>query len=166
VIAFGKSGEAFLLDRANLGGMGGHLAKLKVTNAGVLSGIIVAPAAYTTPTGTFVVFRGVETLTGCAVGMGNIGAVKIDATSPPKISVAWCAGPNGNGSPIVTTTDGTADSIVWYLGSGKLYGLNGENGMAITSVDVGTTVKWHTPIAAKGRIFVGTNTGLVALTTK
>ncbi|HET6332851.1 MAG TPA: hypothetical protein VFG30_06535 [Polyangiales bacterium] len=166
VIAFGKSGEAFLLDRANLGGMGGHLAKLKVTNAGVLSGIIVAPAAYTTPTGTFVVFRGVETLTGCAVGMGNIGAVKIDATSPPKISVAWCAGPNGNGSPIVTMTDGTADSIVWYLGSGKLYGLNGENGMAITSVDVGTTVKWHTPIAAKGRIFVGTNTGLVALTTK
>jgi hypothetical protein len=67
---------------------------------------------------------------------------------------------------MVTTTDGTADSIVWYLGNGKLYGLNGENGMPIASVDVGTTAKWHTPIAAKGRIFVGTNTGLVAFTMK
>jgi hypothetical protein len=166
VIAFGKSGEAFLLDRANLGGMGGHLTKMTVSSAGILGGIIVAPAAYTTPTGTFVVFRGVQASIGCAMGMGNIGAVKIEATSPPKISVGWCAGPNGNGSPMVTTTDGKADSIVWYLGSGKLYGLNGENGMPVTSVDVGTTVKWHTPIAAKGRIFVGTNTGLVALTTK
>ncbi len=166
VIAFGKSGEAFLLDRANLGGMGGHLAKLTVTTAGILSGVIVAPAAYTTPTGTLVAFRGVQVLTGCAVGMGNIGALKIEATSPPKISVAWCAGPNGNGSPMVTTTDGTADSIVWYLGNGQLHGLNGENGMPVTTVDVGATAKWHTPIAAKGRIFVGTNTGLVAFTTK
>lgn len=165
VIAFGKSGEAFLLDRANLGGMGGHLVKQMVSGAGILGGIIVAPAAYTTPTGTFVVFRGVQASLGCQVGMGNIGAVKIEATSPPKISVAWCAGPNGTGSPMVTTTDGMADSIVWYLGGGKLYGLNGENGMPVTSVDTGTTVKWHTPMAAKGRIFVGTSTGLVAFTT-
>ncbi|HKP57779.1 MAG TPA: hypothetical protein VJV78_13700 [Polyangiales bacterium] len=166
VIAFGKSGEAFLLDRANLGGMGGHLAKVMVSGEGILGGIIVAPAAYTTPTGTYVVFRGVMPSVGCATGMGNIGAVKIDAASPPKIHVAWCAGPNGNGSPMVTTTDGSADSIVWYLGAGKIYGLNGENGMPVTSLDVGTTMKWHTPIAAKGRIFVGMKNGLVALTTK
>lgn len=166
VIAFGKSGEAFLLDRANLGGMGGHLAKAAVSGAGILGGIIVAPAAYTTPTGTFVVFRGVQASLGCVMGSGNIGAVLIEPGAPPKISVAWCAGPNGNGSPMVTTTDGKADSIVWYLGGGKIHGLNGENGMPIATADVGTTMKWHAPMAAKGRIFVGTSTGVVALTMK
>jgi hypothetical protein len=30
----------------------------------------------------------------------------------------------------------------------------------------GATAKWQTPIIAKGRMFVGTNSGVVAYTTK
>jgi len=171
VMALGKSGGAFLLDRAKLGGMGGELQTLTVSGGGFGGGMIQAAAAYTTATGSFVAFRSVMMLTGCGTGSGFVGGLKVEAASPPTMKLAWCGGANGTGSPIVTTTDGKAESVVWYISAGKLIGLNGETGMSVYAgggaMDgTGTTAKWQTPIVAKGRMFVGTNSGVVAYTVK
>jgi len=168
VLAFGKNGAAYLLSQENLGGMGGELDTKMLASGSLQGGFIQAATAYTTPTGTFVAFRtNTSMVMGCGSGSGYIGAFKIDAASPPKMSVAWCAGSSGNTSPIATSTDGMADTVVWYVAGGKLVGFNGENGMPVASVDgAGTTSKFQTPMAAKGRIYVAAGNSLNAFTVK
>jgi len=159
VLGLGKDSNAYLADLANLGGMGKWVATKKVSS----QQIIQAAVAYTTPTGTFFAFRAMGS--GCPSGSGQITAVKVGAASPPTMNVAWCAGSGGNGSPMVTTTDGSADTIVWYVaGDNKLHGFNGETGEAIFNggSDTVTINKFQTPIAAKGKIFVAAGNQLVA----
>jgi outer membrane protein assembly factor BamB len=168
-MALGKSGDAYLLSVENLGGMGGMLATAKVASGGTGGGMIQAATAYTTPTGTFVVFRAVQQVMGCGSGMGYVGAFQINAGSPPTMKVAWCASPNGTGSPIATSTDGTAESIVWIVAGGKLLGYNGENGMPVysgTAGEAGMPAKFQTPIVAKGRMFFASGSSVIAFTLK
>jgi hypothetical protein len=54
ILALGKDGKAYLLDRNNLGGIGGSLAVETVDTRA----IITAPAAYPAADGIFVAFRG------------------------------------------------------------------------------------------------------------
>jgi hypothetical protein len=170
VVALGKNGVIYLLDRANLGGQGTGNG---TTGEGIASArvagnsIIQAGAAYTTAMGTYVVFKGNGV--GCPAGQsGELTAVKISATSPPRPTVAWCGSQGGNGSPMVTTTDGHAEAVVWGLG-GRLTGFDGDTGTVIFNGggagDMLTGIsKFVTPIAAKGRIFVATNSNVYAFT--
>jgi hypothetical protein len=164
VIALGKDMKAYLAGQKNLGGLGNWLASKPVST----EQIIQAAAAYTTSSGTFVAFRGNGV--GCPAGTGEITTLNISAAAPPAITVAWCAGPTGTGSPIVTTTDGKAESIVWYVaaeGDNKLYGLNAETGDMIAASDAMSGInRFQTPIAAKGRIFVAGPDTLYAFTVK
>ena len=127
--------------------------------------IITAAAAYTTTQGTYVVFRGAGM--GCPAGQsGELTAVKISATAPPRAAIAWCATQGGQGSPMVTTTDGQNSPIVWSLGRG-LMGFDGDTGAGIfngtTGNDTLTAIsKFVTPIAARGRIYVATNSNVHA----
>ncbi|HKP60759.1 MAG TPA: hypothetical protein VJV78_28720 [Polyangiales bacterium] len=160
-IALGKDGSAFLANRDNLGGVGSGVAITKFSG----DQIIQAPVAYTTPTGTFVAARARGTM--CPSGAGAITALKISAASPPAISTAWCGGATSTGSPMVTTTDGMSESIIWYVAGTKLIGLNGETGAAVfdggAAGDAVTAAsKWQTPIAAKGRIYFASNNQLYA----
>jgi hypothetical protein len=171
-MVLGKGGGAYLIDRANLGGMGGQIEMKMVSGGGLSGGMIQASAAYTTPTGTFVAFRSVQAISGCASGSGNLGAIKVAAGTPPTMSVAWCAaGGTPPTSPIVTTTDGSADSVVWYMSGGKLLGYNGETGMPVYTGGgagdaLGTVSRFQTPIVANGRLFVGAANQLHAFTLK
>jgi putative pyrroloquinoline-quinone binding quinoprotein len=155
-IALGKDARAYLLDRTNLGGVGGALV-VKVVSRGA---IIQAAAAYTTPAATYVTFA--ATGSGCPSGQsGDLVALKI-GTSPPAIDVAWCAKKSGRGSPMVTTVDGTNESIVWAVaaeGDGHLHGFDGDSGAALYtgSDDLGAVARFQTPIVAGGRIFVAAN---------
>jgi hypothetical protein len=147
-IALGKDGSAFLASQENLGGMGGQVGQpVKVSGEQIMQ----SAAAYTTPGGTFVAMRARGM--GCS-SPGTITALKV-AGSPPTVSVGWCGGSGSStGSPIVTTTDGTADSIVWFVAGGNLVGLDGETGAELVSVSgIGMSNKWQTPIVAKGRIY-------------
>jgi len=93
VLALGKDGNAYLVNRNNLGGVGGPVASAGVD--GTMRG--QSSATYTTAQGTYFVFR--------ADGGSQIKAYKITATNPPSIVFAWSASQSGQGSPWVTTTD-------------------------------------------------------------
>jgi outer membrane protein assembly factor BamB len=166
-----------LLDRQYLGGVGtgDGTAGEGLFSARVATGQTRnAPAAYTTASGTYVVFSGGGTGVGCPGTPGDLVALRIDPASPPAFSVAWCAANNGRGSPIVTTTDGFSNPIVWTVGAegtNRLYAHNGETGETLfdggSSDDQMTLVRrFSTPIVADGRIFVAADDRLYAFTTQ
>lgn len=166
VVAMGKGGTAYLLDHAKLGGMGGELDSVRVASGGIGGGMIQAGTSYTTPSGTFLAFRAVQSVMGCGKGNGNLGALKISGST---LEVAWCAGSSAQTSPISTTTDGMADSVVWYVAGNKLMGFNGEDGTQIyggngagdgmLSLD-----RFQTMIVAKGKMYFASDNQLVRYT--
>jgi outer membrane protein assembly factor BamB len=168
VVALGKDGNAYLVDQQNMGGIGRFVARQSVSSAPIING----PASYSTAKGTYVVFRGAGV--GCpGRNPGDLVAIKIAATAPPSISVAWCATANGSGSPIVTTTDDQSNAIVWTVGAdgdNRLHGFDGDTGQVIFDgggpANAMTRVrKFQTPIVAKRRIYVAADTALFAFTT-
>ena len=175
IVAMGKAGVAHLLDRSNLGGIGTGNGS---TGEGLFSAALVLPAegmkgnpaAYTTAQGQYVVFRGDAVATGCPgdASAGDLVALKILPTSPPSFSVAWCATSQGLGSPMVTTTDGQSNPIVWVAsaqGSNLLLGFDGDTGAAVFTGGGATmtqVLRWTSPIVAKGRFYVGATGQLFA----
>jgi hypothetical protein len=168
-LALGKSGKAYLLDREALGGVSGGAA-----NALVASGeIIGAAAAYATAAGTYFVFKGAGA--DCPHGNpGDLTAIAVAPGAPPSMSTAWCALENGLGSPMVTTTDGHSEAIVWGLGAegdGRLHGFDGDTGATVFDGGgpgdaLAEIRRYATPIPAKGRIFVAGDGQLVAFAPK
>jgi hypothetical protein len=150
VLALGKDGNAYLVNRNNLGGVAGPVSSAGVD--GTMRG--QSSATYTTTQGTYFVFR--------ADGGSQIKAYKITATNPPSIVSAWNVSQSGQGSPWVTTTDGTNNAIVWAVGAEgdqKLHGYNGDTGAVIfagggTNELMTGTRKWNSGMVARGSIYV------------
>jgi PQQ enzyme repeat len=164
IVALGKDRKAYLLNRANLGGMDAQPLHGLAAVAG--QRIINAAAAYTTATGTYVVFKN-GGATGCPVGQtGGLTAIRVAATSPPTMSIAWCGGPPTDGSPVISMTDGAGtDAVVWVVGGdNRLYGVNGDNGQnVLTGMTVMSPVKPHqTPIVVNGRVLVASDSRVYA----
>jgi hypothetical protein len=166
LVGLGKDGKIYLADRSSLGGIGGQVAVAQVAS----SSIINAAASYTTALGTYVVFKAPGSA--CPLGQsGELTAVRITATTPPAVATAWCAKQNGTGSPMVTTTDGSAQAIVWSVGAEgdqRLHGFDGDTGQVVFAgggaLDtLGSVRRMSTPILAKGRIFVGADGTVKAL---
>jgi PQQ enzyme repeat len=148
VLALGKDGKAYLLNRNRLGGITAPVASANVANS--VRG--QAAATYRTNQGTYFVFRN---------GSSAVSAYKITGTNPPRIIPAWTVSQNGQGSPWVTTTDGTNNAIVWVVGAGgdqRLHGYNGDTGAVVyagggSNELMANTRKWNTGIVARGRIY-------------
>jgi hypothetical protein len=161
LLALGKDGNAYLLNRHNLGGIGGALAIERVA----ARPIITAPAAYPSSDGVLVAFggRGTQCPSG---GENSLVALDIRAGSPPSIATRWCGAFSGRGSPIVTTTDGTANPIVWVLGAegdDRLYGFRGDTGAVLfTSAPLSGLRHFQTLIATPSRLYVGSDGRLYA----
>jgi hypothetical protein len=150
VLALGKDGNAYLLKRNNLGGITAPVAFANVASS--VRG--QSAATYRTSAGTYFVFRN---------GSSAVSAYEITATNPPTIVPAWSVSQTGQGSPWVTTTDGTNNAIVWIVGSEdggdqRLHGYNGDTG-AVVYAGGGpnelmiNTRKWNTGIVARGRLY-------------
>jgi hypothetical protein len=159
VVALGKDGNAYLLNRTNLGGVSVPLARAHISS----STIIQAAATYQTTLGTYVV---------CCGNSTNLIAFRITPTSPPTITGVWTNSHNGRGSPFVTSTDGTNNMIVWGIGSEgdqRLHGFNGDTGAVIfngggTNELMAGTRRFNTAIAARGRIYVANDNKVYAFT--
>ena len=127
VIAFGKDGNAYLNDRRNLGGIGGQIALQKVSN----SEIITAPAIYATDHLSMVVFRDGN---GIKCGGSSLTMLSVAPSGTSPINEVWCAAMNGAGAPIVTTTNGAANALVWVVGAegdNLLHGYNALTGAPV-----------------------------------
>jgi hypothetical protein len=163
LVGLGKDGNIYLASRVSLGGVGGEVAMAQVST----DEIINAAAAYTTPQGSYVVFKGQGA--SCPAGeSGNLTAVNLVPGSPPTVTTAWCADEGGLGSPMVTTTDGQNEAVVWSVGAegdGRLRAFDGGTGQVLfTSASLGSVRRYVTPILAKGRIFVPVDGGVRAFT--
>lgn len=156
-LALGKDGNAYLLNRSNLGNVGAP-----VTQASVSAGNIVqAAAVYQTASGTYVVFTAIS---------GLLTSLRIGASNPPTITTAWSANQNGRGSAFVTSTDGANNVIVWGIGSEgdqRLHAFNGDTGAVVYSGGASNelmagTHHFNTAIAARGRIYVANDNKVYA----
>jgi hypothetical protein len=132
LLALGKDGNAYLLDRANLGGVGSAIS----TGRAARGVIITAPAFYPIRDSIFVAYqaRGAVCPTGSYVS--GIGALAVTKDPGHRLYSAWCARLDGRGAPIVTTTDGSAEPIVWAVGAegdDRLHGFRGDTGEEIFS---------------------------------
>jgi hypothetical protein len=166
VMALGKDGNAYLLDREALGGRdAAAIATLKVDTGAIIN----ASVAYTTATASYVVFKNGGKASGCPSGQsGGLSAISISKGSPPALAVAWCGGPATSGSPAVSLSNtAAANPIVWVVGNdNKLHGVDGDTGTSV--FDGGDTAfaavqSIQTPIVANGRVFVASNSQVYAL---
>ena len=158
VLALGKDARAYLLDGNNLGGIGGSLASKIVSTRSIRT----APAAYPAGGGVFVAFQGQGENCPTRVG-GNLTVLHIRAGSPPSLDTAWCGAFKGESSPIVTTTDGRANPIVWVVGAegdGLLHGYRGDTGEPLftgggPANEITGLRHFQTLLAAGDRLYVG-----------
>src|SRR6266511_2665807 len=148
ILALGKDGLAYLLNRNNLGGVTTPVASENLPSA--VRG--QSAATYHTSRGTYFVFH---------TENNTVAAYKVTATTPPAIVPAWSMSQTGLGSAWVTSTDGTHDSIVWVaggVGDGRLHAYDGDTGNVIyagggANEMMSGTRKWNTGIVARGRIY-------------
>jgi hypothetical protein len=167
ILALGKDAEAHLLDRDNLGGFGGALDADEVSSIP----IITAPAAYPRPSGNaFVAFHGLGSNCPGMISNPSLIVLKVQARPAPAISTAWCGSVNGAGAPIVTTTDGSANPIVWMVGAegdDQLHAFRGDNGAPLLTGSQPTmrglrhfativATQKHLYVPADGRIYAFT----------
>ncbi len=159
VMAFGKDGRAYVLDRDDLGGIGGALLVKQVSSGPIVTSATTYPGAV----GTFVAVHAY--LPACPVKLADPGLAVLALTAGPPLDlrVAWCGTVKGTGAPIVTTSDGRgADPVVWIAGAGgdeRLHGFRGDTGQVLfdggDKADAMAGVpRFATILAAEDRLYV------------
>jgi outer membrane protein assembly factor BamB len=136
VYADGKSGNGYLLQADHLGGVGGQLQAISVCAA--FGGAAVDGESIIVP---------------CTNGLQQ---VTVAASS--QLVVGWHAPSQVTASPII------GGNTVYCLDpSGTLYALDAGTGAVRTALAVGATSHFATPALSQGTVFVGTLTGIVAV---
>jgi hypothetical protein len=161
IVAPAKPGKLYLLDGANLGGNAGQVQDITVAQTGAES-VYTAPTVYKSPSGLRIAIT--TTVGAVCPGMAKdsqIVGLKLNTANPIQAAIDWCATTNGDDnirrrSPVSTTTDGTANPIVWFMNGSTLQAFDGENGTMLYSGGNCGGVERHTsPIVANGRVIVG-----------
>jgi outer membrane protein assembly factor BamB len=137
VYADGKSGQGYLLQASHLGGIGGQLQTLSVCRA--FGGAAVSGQSLFIP---------------CTDGLRQL-----TLTSGSRLASGWHAQAQITGSPVI------GGQTVYSLdpGSGVLYALDAASGHVLASHAVGTASHFATPTLFQSSLFVGTLTGIVAV---
>jgi hypothetical protein len=184
-VSASKDAHLYFVDSAMLGAAGGGGETIDLTLSTSNHSARVSPVAYTTSTGIHVavtVDRG--PYMGCPAGstvdpaMAVLMGFTVTPGSPIKVTQNWCTtigGPtmndmgtikNRSADPLVTTTDGKSQPIVWVGGNmgqatagltaTMLYGVDGETGAVLYKGGNCPGIRqWTTPIAVKGHIVLG-----------
>jgi len=136
VFADGKSGTAYVLHRAALGGIGGQASSMTLCRSfggtAVLANVVYVP---------------------CTDGLR---AVRINANA--TMTVLWHTSANITGSPVI------GGGRLWALDTvaGRLHVLNPSTGADQLSLPVGPVTRFATPALYGNAVFVGTTTGIRA----
>jgi outer membrane protein assembly factor BamB len=165
ILALGKDGKAYLLDRKNLGGLGGSVVAEMVSPAPIRT----APAMFRSASGVFVAFQGPGLRCPRQSPDNNLTVLKLTAEPAPRIDTAWCGSVDGDGSAIVTTTDGRSNPIVWILGAegdDRLHAFRGDTGavLSTTAPKLPGLRHFATILGAGDRLYVPADGQLYALT--
>jgi hypothetical protein len=166
VLALGKDARAYLLDHDDLGGIGAALVRKTVANLS----IITAPAVYPSADSAMVAFRGVGPRCPDPGAEDALTVLKIGAGARPALATAWCGALRGKGAPIVTTTDGRSDPIVWVLGAegdDQLHGFRGDAGAVLfdgggPGERLSGLHRLQTLLATHDRLYIGADRRLYA----
>jgi hypothetical protein len=182
-----KDAHVYFLDSSKLGAAtgGGQIIDLQVTTTPTNHSARTSPVMYTTATGIHIAitvdrgpYVGCPATPAVDTGLAILMGLTVTPGSPIKVTQNWCTnigGPssadggtikNRSASPLVTTTDGKANPIVWVAGSASqtatntpatlLKGIDGETGAVVYSGgNCAGIQKWTTPIAVKGHIVIG-----------
>ena len=137
MFADGKSGLGYLLHANALGGVGGQalMASICSSYGGAAS------------VGSQIFLPCTDGLRQVLVGPGS------------RLTLGWHANQQVVGSPVV------GGNTVYSLDrNGTLYALNSQTGAIITTVSVGSTSRFATPTLSGNHVYVGTMTGVVAVT--
>ena len=159
VLALGKDGKAYLINRNNLDGISAPVAFVNLPTA--VRGQSVA--TYHTSQGTYFAFH---------TENNTVAAYKITPTNPPTIVNAWSMSQTGLGSAWVTSTDGTNNVIVWVAGAEgdqRLHAYNADTGAVIYAGGGANelmrgTRRWNTGIVARRRIYYPADNKIFAFT--
>lgn len=162
LIALGKDGNAYLVNRLSLGGIGGPASITKVSNSEIITG----PAVYESGTETLLAF---ESASGLTCGGRNITMLTLQTASKTPITTKWCVSVNAQGAPIITTTDGVANPLVWVVGAegdNLLHGYNAITGQAVytSTTPMQGLHHFQTLIAAEGRFYIAADNTVYAFT--
>ena len=184
-VTVSKDSHLYFVNSAMLGTMGGGGEIIDLTLSPSNHSARVSPVSYVTSSGIHIaltVDRG--PYMGCPAGstvdpaMAVLMGFTVTAGSPIKVTQNWCTTVGGqamtdqgtiknrSGSPLVTTTDGKSQPVVWVAGSmsqatagttaNLLYGIDGETGAVLYKGGNCAGIRqWTTPIAVKGHIVVG-----------
>lgn len=173
LVAAGKDGRLFMLDRDALGGRetGSGGADNPVSMSGPYGAEVGRPAAFAGANGAdYVYYAGVN---------DNLRALQFNAASPAAPTLTDAANSTArfggsSGSPAVTS-NGTdpSSAVVWMVysqseagGTGMLEAFDGapqQGGTLpeIWSAPIGTPTQFTVPATANGRVYVGTRDGFV-----
>jgi len=138
LLALGKSGTAYLLDPAHLGGVGGQVAQAHV-----------CPAYGAAAVDGSTVYEPCQD--------GGMAAISV---SGGQIRVLWRGPASAGGSPVV------GGGAVWVAdwSAGRLYELNPATGAIRYSLGLGTTLPHFASLSMSGsHAFLGTNDGVTAV---
>jgi hypothetical protein len=184
-VSVSKDGHFYAVPSATLGmdAGGGEVADIILTPSN--HSARTSPVGYTTASGIYVAvtvdrgpYMGCPANTPMDPAMATLMGFTVASGNPAKFTQKWCTnigGPtmgdagtvkNRSASPLVTTTDGMANPIVWVAGSmaqtasgttaNMLYGIDGETGAVLYKGGNCAGIRqWTTPIAVKGHIVVG-----------
>ena len=162
ILALGKDRKAYLLDSGKLGGIGGQMTADTVANAR----IIASPVHYPVGNEVFVAFQAPGAHCPEPGGGHELTVLKVTKATPPAMTTAWCGALNGRGSPIVTTTDGHSNPIVWALGAegdDRLHAFRGNTGEPFFSSEPLSGLRhFQSLIATRDHLYVGADERIYA----
>jgi hypothetical protein len=136
VFDIGKSSTAFVLNQANLGGVGGQLiAQASCFGHGAAAHV------------------GDIVFTGCS---GGAEALRV-SSNPTTLTSLWTSTSGGGGTPII------AGGELWMIGGGNLNELNVANGSTMAQFSLGAAASsFPSPSAADGLILAPTSDSIKA----
>jgi outer membrane protein assembly factor BamB len=140
IYADGKSGYGYLLQADHLGGVGGQLQTLAVCRA--FGGAAVSSQGIYIP---------------CTDGLRQLLLPTI--SHPAQLQLGWQAPHRIIGSPVI------GGNTVYSLDpfGGVLYALDAGSGTTRATIKVGIASRFATPSISGSKVFVGTMTGIVAV---
>jgi len=135
IFSAGKSGNGYILNANNLGGVGGSIDEQSVCQS----------------------FGGTATVGSTIFVPCTNGLLQISVDTSGHMHQGWQASSDIVGSPVV------GGHTVYSFSNGVMHALNMNSGQLVASLNVGPANRFVTPTIYGTSIFIGTDTGITAI---